>query len=421
MIQLLSYLILIFGVVNLFRMCFLMIGSDFYSLKKHIQDKKRKKKIYPKFSVIVPAYNEEKTVVRSLESIIKSDYPKNKLQAIVVDDGSKDNTSKLIRSYIKKNKIKNAILVRQKNSGKANALNNAIKNFAKGELIMCLDSDSYLDKHALVNISQYFKDKSVDTVSCNVKIIPHDGLFNLIQRFEYLVCYQMKRAQTFYNIEYIIGGIGSTFRKSVLQKVNFYDTNTVTEDIDLTMKILRLGNKKHKAIYASDAIAYTESVLDIKGLIKQRFRWKWGRSQTFLKNRNMFFNSSKKFSKGLTLFYLPFAIFCDIAFFFEPIILIFLLYLVFAFGDFVTIFSAFLVIVIYLSLNIIAEDTISTKEKMMLLLIAPSMYIYFYVLSFAEYVALIKAILNLGKLKESLGQNDNSWTHVERLGTQVTN
>ena len=60
----------------------------------------------------------------------------------------------------------------------------------------------------------------------------------MIQRFEYLICHQMKKAHSAYNVEYIIGGIGSMFRRSTLDEVGLYDTNTMTEDIDLTMKIL---------------------------------------------------------------------------------------------------------------------------------------------------------------------------------------
>ena len=206
-----------------------------------------------------------------------------------------------------------------------------------------------------------------------------------------------------------------------MEIVNYYDTNTVTEDIDITMKILQNGNKNNRVIYAADVIAYTESVLDIKGLIRQRFRWKWGRCQTFIKNKNLFFTKDKKTSKLLSFFYLPFAIFCDFSFFWEPFMVFYILFVSIYYKDPITLLSAFTVITLYIIVNIIAENTINPKEKLKLLAIAPSMYFYFYVLSFVEYIALIKALVNIKNLKTSIGKNICDWQHVKRPSISVTN
>jgi cellulose synthase/poly-beta-1,6-N-acetylglucosamine synthase-like glycosyltransferase len=414
--KIIATLIIFFGLINLIRISIMLVGSDLYSLKQHKNNKKRTKNYEPKFSVIIPAYNESKTILRTISSVVASNYPKNKLQIIVIDDGSKDKTFSIANQYKQTNKISNLVVIRQKNTGKANALNNAIKNYATGELIMCLDADSCVDPSAIKNATKYFKNKNVAGLSSNVRIIQTGTLLNLIQQFEYLICYQMKRAQTYFNMEYIIGGIGSTFRKSILEEVNFYDTNTVTEDIDLTMKIISRGNKKYKAIYGSDVIAFTESVIDIRGLIKQRYRWKYGRCQTFLKNRNMFFSLDKKYSKSLTLFYLPYALFGDLAFIIEPILTGFIFYVVIRYGDLTTLVSAFLLISSYIILNILAEDTIKIKDKIKLLLISPTMYFYFFILSFVEYIALIKAIINLKNLSSSIKQSNHTWVPVTRSG-----
>jgi cellulose synthase/poly-beta-1,6-N-acetylglucosamine synthase-like glycosyltransferase len=265
-----------------------------------------------------------------------------------------------------------------------------------------------------VNAASYFVDPRVVALSANVKIRPSGKLFNLIQVFEYLVCYQMKRAQTIFNIEYIIGGIGSTFRHSALMRVGFYDTDTITEDIDLTMKLLRLGGKKHRVIYGSDVIAYTESVLDLTGLIRQRFRWKYGRAQTVVKNHALFFNTSQKHSRWLTWFYLPYALFSDLAFFFEPFMVSYIAYIVIAYGDWVTLASAFGVVGGYIALNILAEDTIPLRQKLALAAIAPFMYFFFYILSYVEYLALIKTYMKFWEIPESIKARNCGWTHVER-------
>lgn len=413
-----GYLIVFFGVLNLLRMSAFLIGSDLYGLKQAIKNKKKRSRPYlPLFSIVIPAHNEEKTIVRAVASLVENNYPKDKLEIIVVDDGSTDKTAKLVALYKKRNKIKYLKLLRQKNAGKARALNRAIKKYAHGDLVMCLDADSYLEREALAKAASYFRDQKVMAVSSNVKIVDRGTLLNLIQKFEYMICYQMKRAQTIFNVEYIIGGIGSTFRKKALEKVGYYDTNTVTEDIDLTMKILRGGNKRNRVIYGADVVAWTEAVPNISGLIRQRYRWKYGRSQTFFKNSDMFFNAQKKFTKGLTWFYLPYAVFCDFAFFFEPLMVGYILVISIFYQNFLTILGAFLVISSYIILNIVAEDTFNNRDKLKLILIAPTMYFYFYILSFVEYIALIRALFNLRIIKQSIESDICHWKHVDRPAT----
>jgi len=416
------FMIIFFGTINIIRMGFLLVGSDIYSLRSHLLKKKRitnKNHYFPSVSVVIPAHNEEKTIIRAIKSVLENTYPKTKLEVIVVDDGSTDNTYRITNLYKKAHGIENITIVKQTSLGKAHALNNGIRNFAKGDLIMCLDSDSMIAKNAIENAVQYFRDPKVKGLSANVKIIDDGTLLNFIQKFEYIVCYQMKRAQTLFNIEYIIGGIGSMFRKEVLEEVGYYDTNTVTEDIDLTMKIIKEGNKKNRVVYGDDVIAYTESCLTVGALIRQRYRWKWGRSQTFFKNIFMFFNTHQKYTKPLTVIYLPFAIYGDIAFFFEPILVGYIFFITILYKDIYTLLSACLVLSFYVLINILAEDTLTIKERLKLIPFTPIMYFLFYVLSFAEYVALIKTLIHLPQLKRTIDEGISSWQHVERSGRLV--
>lgn len=412
---LLTILVVLFGTINLIRMTVFLVGSDIYCLKKNRLHLKKFYPLQPLISIIIPAHNEAGSISRCLKSIFDNNYPKKHIQAIVIDDGSVDDTLYASEEFAFKNKSNNITVVHQSNLGKAHALNNGMKNYVKGELAMCLDADSYLDKHALSRIARYFEDDKVMAVASNVKIAPAKGLLNLIQQVEYIVCYQMKKAQTTFNIEYIIGGIGSTFRKSFLDSINYYDANTVTEDIDITMKILRHGNKNVKVIYADDVISFTQSAQTIGDLIKQRYRWKWGRAQTFLKNKKMFFSRKKKFTKSLSWLYLPFAIFSDFAFFFEPILMGFILYVSLILKDYFTLASAFFIITFYLEMSIIGEESIAWKSKLKYILIAPSMYFLFYILSFVEYVALIKSFINIHNLNKSLMISRNVWKPVKRF------
>ncbi|MBI2621770.1 MAG: glycosyltransferase family 2 protein [Candidatus Levybacteria bacterium] len=409
------FLVIFLGIINLFRMTFFLIGSDIYNFKKHLR---RNKKIvyFPTISVVIPAFNEEKSIKEAVKSVLLCDYPKERLELIVVDDGSNDGTREAVENLNIFNTSGNSIFVSQENMGKANALNNGIKNYVTGELVMCLDADSYLAKDALMKVVGYFEDEKVVAVASNVKIASKGGLINFIQMIEYIISYQMKRAQTVFNIEYIVGGIGSTFRKSFIEKINFYDTDTVTEDIDLTMKILRHGNKNVRVIYASDVISYTQAAITIRDLIRQRYRWKWGRYQTFLKNSNLFFSGNKIHTKGLSWIYLPFALFSDLAFIFEPLVVLFIAYLVIFYSDYLTLLSAMTVISFYLSMSVISEDTIDIKTKVKLILLTPATYFLFYILSFVEYLALIKSLIKLPHLRNSLFQDKSNWKPIERRG-----
>ncbi len=405
------YMVMIFGIINLLRLTLLAIGSHIYDVRK----RKSRAFVLPIYTVVIPAYNEERSIIRCLESVTAANYDKLKLQIIVADDGSKDSTSELVRTYKQQHPHANILLLSRPNAGKAHALNYAIQNHARGELVMCLDADSLIHKDALVNSARHFLDPRVVALSSNVKIIPSGTILNLTQVYEYLISYQIKRALTTFNIEYIIGGIGSVFRRSALEAVGYYDTDTITEDIDLTMKLLRLGNKKHRVIYGADVISYTESVLTVRDLFKQRFRWKYGRLQTFLKNLDYFFSRDRRHAPQLTWMYLPFIIFSEIMFFLEPLMILFFIALCLLFADLVTLASACAIISSFIVFSILAEDTIPWKQKLKLVVGAPAMYLSFYIINVVEYIALVRTYYNVPNVRRSIQANACRWEHVARM------
>jgi len=411
----LSALVICLGFINLFRLSFFMIGSDIYGLINHFR--KRKKSSYqPSVSVVMPAYNEEKSIVTSLRSVLESNYPQDKLEVIVVNDGSTDQTAAVLTRFLSENPGRNVRLITQPNSGKAHSLNNGLRNWATGELVMCLDSDSELTSDSLKNAVAYFRQANVMALASNLKIKRRPGVLNLVQAFEYAVAYQMKRALTVFNIEYIIGGVGSMFRRSFLKQIEFYDTNTVTEDIDLTLKILRNGNKRYRVIYGSDVVTYTQDALSLRDLIKQRYRWKWGRYQTFLKNKDLFFSRDRKYTKGLSWFYLPFALFTDATFFLEPLLLTFVWFVIIYYRDFGSLLIMLGITALYLTINILAEDTFSIREKAQLIALVPFMYFLFYILSLVEYIVLLRSWINIHDLRSSLSRDKYSWQPISRSG-----
>lgn len=413
--NILFYGIIVICVLNLIRMAAYLLSSDLYTLKNLSSRKSRKRWHLPTISVVVPAHNEELTIERCLESLYSNNYPGTKLEVIVANDGSTDKTEAIVREFKKANRDGcNIRLINRPNKGKAAALNYAMRRCARNKLVMCLDSDSYLDKNALRNAAQHFRDRNVVALSSNVNIIEDGTVLTLLQRFEYLVCYQMKRGQAHMGLEYIIGGIGSMFRATILKQVSFYDTNTMTEDIDLTMKILINKNRHQKIAYGADSIAHTEAAHTIQELMKQRFRWKYGRTQTFFKNYSFFFSNQKRYSRRLTWFMVPFSLVQDLIFTFEPVIIGYFLFIILYYGDLRTIYSALFILTIYLLINVWSSDHLSIKQRLRLTYYAPPMYFLMYVLSFAEYFALIKAMVLLSKLKSSIKSKHTRWNSPQR-------
>lgn len=410
-------LIAALSILNFVRVAAMLLGSDLYDLRNMKRLARKKRPYRPLVSVVVPAYNEETGVIRTVESILKSSY-KN-FQLIVVDDGSRDKTYARLRNYQRKNPATFTI-VRQQNAGKAAAINRAVRFHAKGALVMVVDADSLLHRDALAHMVDHFRDRRVIAAAANVKVIPSKTVLGIAQQFEYLISYRMKRALTVVNMEYIVGGVGSTFRTSVLIKAGLYDTDTMTEDIDLTVKLIhKYGNKKHRIHYAADALAYTEHVLTFGSLIKQRFRWKYGRFQTLIKHRQLFFNSSKKYDKRLTWYQLPYAIIGEAVLFLEPVLVGYILFVVLRYADVTSLVSVYVIVTAFVMLMAAAEETESTKTKLALAACLPGVYVFMYILTAVEFAALVQSLRRTRALFGN-AQTETTWEHVERSGKPVS-
>lgn len=418
------YFIIISGILNLIRIFVYVIASLQFNLWQ-VSPENRLNKVniknrnqFPEVLVIVPAYNEAKTIKRTIESLNLVNYPKAKLKIVIVNDGSKDGTGKKVKSILKHKKwISNFDfkLINKPNGGKADALNTGIKSTEFGELITCLDADSTVDANFFINMVKYFKFKSVFCAAANVKLNHANSILGFLQMFEYLISYQMKKAQTYLNVEYIVGGIGSTFRRSVVEQVGYYDTNTVTEDIDLTMKLInKIGNKRGGIIYAPDAIAYSQPVLKFKELVAQRFRWKFGRFQTLYKNRRVIFSRSKKHSKLLSWLMIPWALFGEATLGLEFLIFLnIILYSIIVSGPAGLVYPIILSIW-YAWYNIWYSEAVDRKQKLLLYLASPLMYFGMGLMMFVEVIAMLKCLIKLPAIKKSVSKDMVSWVSPSR-------
>jgi biofilm PGA synthesis N-glycosyltransferase PgaC len=403
--------------LNFIRIFALLIGSDVYDIIQILKQRHKKRAYRPQISVIIPAYNEETGVIRTIQSVLASSYAKKEI--IVVNDGSTDRTRDMLRAFQKKNPGTISI-INQSNAGKAVALNRAIFQRAKGQLIMVLDADSLLHADSLENMARHFRDTHIIAAASNVKILPTKSALGLSQRIEYLISYRMKRSLSIMNMEYIVGGVGSTFRRSVLINVGGYDTDTMTEDIDLTVKLIKkYGNTKYRIHYAADSVAYTEHVLSFKSLVKQRFRWKYGRFQTLLKNKSLFFSTSKKYDKKLTWIQFPYALMGELVLLVEPLLVGYILWVTLAYGDSTSLLSVYVIVSAFIFLMLLGENTETTKTKLSLSCILPLAYIFMYILAAVEFLALIKSIQRHKQLFGNVIEK-SSWEHVERSGEEIS-
>ncbi len=223
----------------------------------------------PKISIIIPAYNEEHNVLRCLDSILSSDYPMKKLEILVIDDGSKDNTFTLAKSYEKKGPIK---VFHKKNSGKANSLNYGIKH-ATGELVATLDADSYILKTTIRKMLPHFNEDAVVAVTAAVKTEPPRNFLQELQKVEYIYTLFSRRVLCFLDAVHVTPGPFSMFRKWVFDEIGGFDPNNILEDQEIAMRIQSYNYKIRSSL---DASVYTEVPGSFMGLLNQRTRWHRG-------------------------------------------------------------------------------------------------------------------------------------------------
>jgi len=254
-----------------------------------------------KVSVIVPAYNEEVVISKSIKSLIEQSY--SNLEIIVVDDGSTDRTSEVAKYYEKHPKNKTVKVFRKENGGKANAINFGIKH-STGELIMVVDADSKLDKNAVALMQQHFANENIAAVAGSVYVSNQNNMLTKLQALEYIEGLNMVRnGQALLKLVNIIPGPIGMFRKKALYEVGLYDDDTYAEDCDVTLKLITKG---YKVDFESDAVAYTEAPEHLLDLIKQRYRWTRGILQAIKKHKRLLWDIRKNPAASFTMWYMLF-------------------------------------------------------------------------------------------------------------------
>lgn len=325
-----------FGIYLIGYVTFLFISICVGSsvLYKETRIKKLKEKVNKNIdipvSILVPAHNEEVTVVDTIKSLLELEY--TSYEIIVIDDGSKDNTSKKVIDYFGMREVKrnidsqletaeikkiyesydykvNITLVVKENGGKADALNVGI-NVSNYDYFICMDADSYLQRDSLTNIVRPVLEDDL-TVAVGGMVRISNGL-----TFENgyptdshlpknpLVCMQiLEYDRTFlgsrimfdmFNGSLIISGAFGLFQKETVIACGGYDKNTMGEDMELVVKLhvfCRTNLNPYKIKYAPDAICWSQAPASLKDLSKQRRRWYLGLFQSMTKHHQLFLNT----------------------------------------------------------------------------------------------------------------------------------
>ena len=250
----------------------------------------------PRVAVLVPSYNEEKVIVRTIRSVLNSDY--RNIRVIVIDDGSKDRTAEVAReAYEAEIRAGRVQVLEKPNGGKAAALNYAL-DLIDEEIYVGIDADTVIAADAISKLIPHFEDPRIGAVAGNAKVGNRVNLWTRWQALEYITSQNFeRRALDLFHVVTVVPGAIGAWRTAAVKKAGCYPVNTVAEDADLTMSLLE---QQLRVVYEDRALAFTEAPIDAKGLMRQRFRWSFGTLQAVWKHRAAFVRN-----KAMGLFALP--------------------------------------------------------------------------------------------------------------------
>lgn len=238
----------------------------------------------PLVSVLIPCFNEEKVIAASIARILESDW-KN-LEVLVLDDGSKDRTVDEVQGHFADDP--RVTLLSFENGGKARAVNKGLA-VARGEYVVALDADTLFPPETIGRLARWFQDPDVGAVAGNAIVGNRLNIVTRWQALEYVTAQNLeRRALSALGAVTVVPGAVGAWRKSVLDALGGYPSDTLAEDQDLTIACQRAG---WKVAFDPEARAYTEAPDTVGGLLKQRFRWSFGTLQCVWKHRRAMFST----------------------------------------------------------------------------------------------------------------------------------
>lgn len=233
--------------------------------------------------IVVPCYNEGKTIEKTINALLDSDY-KGLRKIIVVDDCSTDDSYEIIKKLAKKNP--RIIAVRTpKNTGKASGSKNYGSKFATSELIGFIDSDSFSEKTAISRMIGFFDEEKVGAVTSLVLVSNVNNLIEKFQMIEYRIIAFTRKLLGFVDAIYVTPGALAIYKREVFEEVGRFDEKNMTEDIEITWNLVSRG---YNIRMSSTAVVHTEVPAALKDWFKQRVRWNIGGLETINKYKTAF-------------------------------------------------------------------------------------------------------------------------------------
>ena len=285
---------LAFVFIHFFRFAFLtgiILGIAkllFFGTMAIVEWHKEKKHVFdisyvPTVAVVVAAYNEEKIIEKTLNSLLQSEYT-FPYEIIVVDDGSTDRTAEVVRAI---SALHSRVhLISQKNAGKSEALNAGIQN-THAEIVVTLDADTLCTPQTIPKLVRHFSDMYIGAVAGNAKVGNRINLMTRWQALEYVTSQNLdRRAFSLINCITVVPGAIGAWRRNLLLNAGGFNNSTLAEDADLTLTLRRQG---YSIVYEDEAIAYTEAPQSIHDFLKQRYRWMFGTLQVAWKHKDALF------------------------------------------------------------------------------------------------------------------------------------
>lgn len=421
-------IVMIALILSIVRLIILLIGNMLYKKPKIIAKSFTNK---PLVSIIIPCYNEEKVVNRTIKSLLNSTYPN--LEIVAVDDGSPDNSYQVMKNmYGDNSQVK---IFTKANGGKGEALNYGISKSA-GEYLIFMDADTLFLPDAVELLMNHFDDPKVMGVAGNVQAgndyftlkgsnpkIQFWSTFNLLtifQRIEYIISNNFaKRGFAIFNCTYIVPGAIGAYKKSIVQEIGGLEPDTLAEDMELSIKILEKG---YKINFEKDAYCVTEVPEELNQLWKQRFRWSFGGLQVLFKHKHLIFNPKQGLLGMFALPYLlasfctmvlaPLSLFTIVFLVLKIIISYFLGYQTVISSDLSSLWFLISAFIIFTAIEtfwtLLAIIIDKSKNKYILMLFVPLLLMFYNI--FLTLISL-KIIAKIGK------GTAQGWGHLVRKGS----
>lgn len=237
----------------------------------------------PGISVIIPAYNEESNIRSCLESVFASNYPKNKLEVIVVDDGSTDKTVEIVEQF------SNVKLLKQNHLGKSNALTYGTKK-SNNDYVLCIDADTIISSDCIKEIVKPLFNPKIAAATGVSTVRNTNSLLGKFQTIEYHYNNLIRHSFSvvFNNGIWFFGAL-SCYKKKVLKEIGYFKSDTLTEDMDIALEIKNAGYKTYSV---KNAVGATIVPTTLAAFYKQRSRWWMGVLQSLVKNKKLFTTKS---------------------------------------------------------------------------------------------------------------------------------